>query len=393
MARRAILILLLLLTLAAVLPSSTLASNETGPDRVYFPESGHYLSLGFLDYWHVNGGIEVFGYPITDEMSDPATGQTVQYFERAIFEYRPEAPSDARVQLRPLPSSDRLQTLVAYNLSQQRWARLASFSTVRIPTSQPFAPVGSPLDESMLYFEEAGHTLGKGFKDFWERHGGATVFGYPTTEEFVDPITGHTVQLFERAIFEWPSDLPESESVQLREIGVSAAKQAGINIAPQPQSSDTPTYAPDLWQVIQPASPTALTTPLPGAPTGAAKWIEVDLSQQYIRAWEHETLVFGHYVSTGVAKHATPTGYFRTFAKLRYDDMTNGPAAPPEDFYDLKDVPNVMYFAAGGYAIHGTYWHNNFGTPQSHGCVNMTIGGSGWMFDWAPYATLVWVHQ
>jgi lipoprotein-anchoring transpeptidase ErfK/SrfK len=59
--------------------------------------------------------------------------------------------------------------------------------------------------------------------------------------------------------------------------------------------------------------------------------------------------------------------------------------------YVLSNVPYVMYFY-GDYAIHGTYWHNNFGTPMSHGCVNMTTADARWLYNWSSYGTLVNVH-
>ncbi|MDX1378970.1 MAG: L,D-transpeptidase, partial [Anaerolineales bacterium] len=59
--------------------------------------------------------------------------------------------------------------------------------------------------------------------------------------------------------------------------------------------------------------------------------------------------------------------------------------------YYLPDVPYIMYFH-GSYGLHGTYWHNNFGTPMSHGCVNLTIEDAGWLYNWASIGTLVNVH-
>jgi lipoprotein-anchoring transpeptidase ErfK/SrfK len=59
--------------------------------------------------------------------------------------------------------------------------------------------------------------------------------------------------------------------------------------------------------------------------------------------------------------------------------------------YDLPGVPWVMYFYSG-YAIHGAYWHNNFGAPMSHGCVNMTPGEAQILYNWAPIGTEVYVH-
>ena len=62
------------------------------------------------------------------------------------------------------------------------------------------------------------------------------------------------------------------------------------------------------------------------------------------------------------------------------------------DYYFLPKVPYVMYFIDGGYALHGTYWHHNFGHPMSHGCVNLPTDQSKLLFDWAPMGTTVVVH-
>lgn len=112
-----------------------------------------------------------------------------------------------------------------------------------------------------------------------------------------------------------------------------------------------------------------------GPDGGGEEWIDVNLTTQELVAYEGDNAVYSAIVSTGTAKHPTVTGRYRIQRKYRYDDMSY----PGE--YHLPDVPYVMYFY-GGYALHGTYWHNNFGTPMSHGCVNLTISDAQWLFDW-----------
>jgi lipoprotein-anchoring transpeptidase ErfK/SrfK len=71
--------------------------------------------------------------------------------------------------------------------------------------------------------------------------------------------------------------------------------------------------------------------------------------------------------------------------------MTGG-LAGSADYYYLPDVPHVMYFYTGGYAIHGTYWHSNFGYPMSHGCVNLSESAAAWVYNWSPVGTPIWIH-
>lgn len=113
-------------------------------------------------------------------------------------------------------------------------------------------------------------------------------------------------------------------------------------------------------------------------------WIEVDLSQQRSYAYIGETKIKSFIVSTGTWLHPTVTGTFRIYVKYKYASMS-GPG------YYLPNVPNVMYFYKD-YGLHGTYWHNNFGTPMSHGCVNYSIKDSAWLFDFADIGTIVYIH-
>ncbi len=119
------------------------------------------------------------------------------------------------------------------------------------------------------------------------------------------------------------------------------------------------------------------------APSGA-KWIDVDLSSQRLTAYQGNTPVFTTLISGGLPRTPTVVGRFKIYAKYASTRMT-GPG------YDLPNVPYTMYFYKG-YAIHGTYWHNNFGRPMSHGCVNMRTQDAAWLYNWAPLGTTVVTH-
>jgi len=141
--------------------------------------------------------------------------------------------------------------------------------------------------------------------------------------------------------------------------------------------SDTPTpeyAAPTVAPYIPPQV----------ASNGGTHWIDVDLSQQRVYAYEGESLVNSFLVSTGTWQTPTVTGSFKIWIKVRSQAMT-GPG------YYLPDVPYVMFFYKD-YGLHGTYWHNNFGTPMSHGCVNLTIPDSEWLYNFSSVGTVVNVH-
>lgn len=122
--------------------------------------------------------------------------------------------------------------------------------------------------------------------------------------------------------------------------------------------------------------------PVPGAP--GEKWIDINLSRQTLTAYVGQTPVFTAVVSTGTSRTPTVVGTYSIYVKYLSTPMS-GPG------YYLPNVPYTMYFYRG-YGIHGTYWHNNFGTPMSHGCVNMRTPDAQWLYNWAPVGTKVVTH-
>ena len=115
-------------------------------------------------------------------------------------------------------------------------------------------------------------------------------------------------------------------------------------------------------------------------PEGVEKWIEVSLSEQKLRAWEGNKLVMEFPISSG--KWApTPIGTFNIWYKVKNQKMEGG-SKELGTYYNLPNVPNNLFFYQG-YALHGAYWHNNFGAPMSHGCVNEPLANAAAIFDWA----------
>lgn len=119
----------------------------------------------------------------------------------------------------------------------------------------------------------------------------------------------------------------------------------------------------------------------------AEKRIEIDLTNQRLYAYEGDRQIYNFLVSTGLWGR-TPTGEFHIWTKLRATKMSGGSKAL-RTYYYLPNVPYTMFFAnaqiprARGYGIHGTYWHNNFGHPMSHGCINMKTEEAAQLFYWA----------
>jgi lipoprotein-anchoring transpeptidase ErfK/SrfK len=131
----------------------------------------------------------------------------------------------------------------------------------------------------------------------------------------------------------------------------------------------------------------ANTTPPQGVTTN--RWIDVDLAEQVLTVYENNQLIFATVIASGSEPFWTRPGLFQIFQKKETETMRNN---DPSDFYYLENVPWTMYFD-GARALHGAYWRTRFGYPQSHGCVNLSIGDSHWLFNWAVEGDWVYIHD
>ncbi len=112
------------------------------------------------------------------------------------------------------------------------------------------------------------------------------------------------------------------------------------------------------------------------------RWLHIDLTEQVLTAYEGDKLVFATLVSTGKddrKSHMTKEGTFRIYARSVHSSMRG----KPSDDYYAEQVPFTMHFDSGR-ALHGAYWHDQFGIKKSHGCVNLSPADAEWVFHWAP---------
>jgi lipoprotein-anchoring transpeptidase ErfK/SrfK len=150
------------------------------------------------------------------------------------------------------------------------------------------------------------------------------------------------------------------------------------------------------WNLIGPnqwveARIFATVTPNPVPPEGVTtgRWIDVDLAEQTLAVYDNYQLVFATVIASGLEPFWTRPGLFQIFQKKETETMRNN---DPTDYYYLDNVPWTMYFD-GARALHGAYWRTRFGYPQSHGCVNLSVGDAHWLFNWAKEGDYVWVHD
>jgi hypothetical protein len=123
-------------------------------------------------------------------------------------------------------------------------------------------------------------------------------------------------------------------------------------------------------------------TPIHPEIPAASKHIYVDLHSQTVVAYEDDQPVLTARCASGVKGSTTPPGEWKTFHKGASVHMADGLAGDSDLNYDLSGVPWVGFFTTLGHSFHGTYWHNNFGTPMSHGCVNLNMEDAKFLYLW-----------
>ncbi len=361
-------LLLGLLALWGLSPGLDAASNE----QLWFASTGQILSdqHGFLSYWREHNGEKLLGAPITKELGE--NGLTVQYFERGRLEWHAENTGTI------------LLGHVGKDYATALWRKFDP------------APPHIPL-EGEHFFEETGHTVREPFLSFWQTNGQVEAFGYPISEplwEYVaDQLT--QVQYFERGRLEYHPRSPDlALRVQVSPLGHKLALLRGLNLTPEPTATPTPLptstpIPPTPLPVIRPKPTVAPKPAQVPAIRGGSKYIVVNLNKQWLYAYEGDTLILDAPVSTGRNGAETPRGSFAVYSKTPLQTMRgtiNG------EKYVVPNVPSVMYIN-GGVAIHGTYWHNRFGSGLrlSHGCINLPIGSASKLYNWAPLGTPVYV--
>lgn len=384
----------LLLGMAAglwIVPERTVAQ----PDTLFFAATGHRLAndYGFLSHWRSSNGPLTLGAPITEVLEE--NGLAVQYFERGRLEQHP-----------------------AYGGAILRGRLGAEYADALWRSFAP--PLAGQEQPGVRLFPETGHSLAPPFLGFWEANGGLDMFGLPLGAPAWEYVGARMalVQFFERARLEFYADAPPESAMRIGELGRDLALLRGLSTAPvspagaivvdsagQPlpepapvvRPTAAPTAPPPTARPAVPAAPAPASKPTakpavqaaPAAATGG-KRIVIDLSEQWLYAYSGEQIVFDAPVSTGRDGFNTPVGRYAIYHKVRSQTMRGCAGG---ECWNVPNVPHAMYIV-GGVAIHGTYWHNQFGSGvrRSHGCINLPVDSAAWLYSWAPLGTSVVVQ-
>jgi hypothetical protein len=362
-----------------LIPLAASAQGWSAPRTVFVPTTGHTTDGLFLDVWRSQR--DLFGDPVSEEISSKtdftATGDAgvVQYFENVALVYLPDEAPENQVQLldlgrKALEEAKLAGTSRALERALERWL------------------CGPASASGCVNVVASGHTVRGPFLERWQTGETATWLGIPLSESFVAP-DGTRVQYFENGILRQTVD----GGVEPLPLGSIAAKRAKLDVEPIERPQEIPVYEEGLFIPPPEATPveevTADWSLGPGPQQGAWREVVVSISAQTMWAYEEGEMVMSSLVSTGTAEvpeTTTPVGHHAVIAKFDAQTMEGTISG---EFYRVEDVPYVMYFDNNGNAIHGTYWHSNFGAPMSHGCINLPMDIAAWMYGWADVGTAV----
>ena len=239
---------LIVIVMAAVLISGVSATYAQSPsnDCRYFTETGHYVCDAFLGFYDTQGGLEIFGNPITEAFDDPALGLRVQYFQNTRMEWHPSNPPRYQVQLGLLVDE------LGYQFPPVHSDRIPTFNT-----------------NLRHYFPETMHVVEYSFLDFFKEKGRIDIFGYPRSEFMYED--GRIVQYFQRARMEWHPEITSGLQMRLTPLGEAYIGRFGV-----PGNYDQP--VDPLPEAIVPATPGVPTA----TPQATVTKLNVSASVRYV---------------------------------------------------------------------------------------------------------------
>lgn len=320
--------------------------GETNPDVYYFPETKHTLANAFKRYWDENGGVHVFGFPISEEFREGE--YIVQYFERARFEYHPEnAGTEYEVLLGHLGKEYAEEHDVEF---------------------EPVSRASDAVNYDPGIFTGSWQSALSTWNGRWAfvETGALNVRAEPNLDAEVVDVVYHRRPLTLKRMVRGAEEKGSDAWYELADGG----------------------YVPAVY-----VDPLVVPTP---PETFGGTWVDVNLSEFYAIAYEGSTPVYVAIITAGRGDR-TPVGTFSVLSRVENETMDSStvgfPPGHPEYYY-LENVKYTQYFLEGGFALHGNYWtpEANFGAFSSNGCVGLMENDAYFFWNWLTYGSVVNIH-
>ena len=329
---------------------------------VYDEATGHHITGAILDHWIQHGRARVFGRPISEPINN--NGKGLQFFENAVL-------TEDAAPISPPPDGDTVSSLdVLRDFREPTGVRAIDLGTMWLHARQNGEEPESIDKQSAFLVPHTGYGVHPEFWSKWLNEGGAFAWGYPLT--WAEVHNGRLSQTFQRARFVLTKDGPLAQPLghwlaPLWTID-TRPKDRRIGIAPYRAEQ----FAPDYGPVDE-------------------RWVDIDTSKQRADFYVGSNLVYAALISSGIAATYTTPGSWNIFRRIRDERMIGDDGYG--DPYDFSNVYFTQYFTWSWIGLHYCYWHDNFGTRQSHGCINMRLDDARWAWHFCSLDTKVVVHS
>jgi len=369
----------------------------------FFPESGHTLTGAIGAFWAERGDLAFFGSPVSEPFADRANGTTVQVFEKAVIEDH----GGGNVRLRKLG-----EALIAEQSVDGAFAPAPpnGGTTSLIDASDGLRLRSGPSSDAemiVLLPDNAEFIAAPGNHADWIPGYVDGYAGWVSADFLMEPPAVATLSLKEWDPKVWQGAAlgetnvridPSTKSRTVKEL----TYRDPVTVTAWVKGEEIFEGA-DLWARLAEGqyiyarnvgrSAPVLPPPVPADAPAFGAWIDVNLTQQLMVAYDGRTPLRVTVTTTGMAGWETPPGYYTILWRVANETMTSG-AIGAEHFYKLEDVLFTQYFTERGHAIHFAWWRTpeTIGRPGSHGCLNLLLDDARYFWDWASVGTPVYVH-
>ncbi len=210
----------------------------------------------------------------------------------------------------------------------------------------------------------------------------------------ISPFQGLTFEQPPSSDFGWIVDQTTARirpDINAPTLGDPLYRETVVNVYDQVEAQNTTWYMIGINEWVD-RTKIRVVSPRTKPPDGVdnSRWIEINLEEQTLSVYEDDRMVFATLIATGYEPYYTQPGLFQVYEMRELETMQGSFADGKTDFYFLENVPWTIYYDEAR-AIHGAYWRTYFGYEQSHGCVNLSVGDSHWVYEWADVGDWVYV--
>ncbi|MDQ3466654.1 MAG: L,D-transpeptidase family protein [Chloroflexota bacterium] len=376
-----------------------------GLDCRFFAETGHTLAGNLALFWASYGADAIFGLPVSEPFRDAASdGVTTQVFQRAILE-----ESEAiGVRLRPLGEEEAVASAMVDPAFQPAPPTAGTAFLVGADDGLRLRS-GPSMDAEMVALlpENAEFIAATPWEGGWVPGYADGYAGWVAADFLLEAPPLPALDLADWNPLVW-------QGASLGETNIRVEPSTRARVIEELQYGDPVTVTAwvageevykgaDLWAKLDDGgyvyarnigrnAPVAPLPPPADAPT-FGKWIDINLTQQLITAYDGQTPVRTVETTTGMAGWETPPGFYQILSRVGNETMTSG-AIGAEHHYKLEDVLFTQYFTDRGHALHFAWWRTEetIGRPGSHGCINLLLDDARFFWDWATIGTPIYIH-